>query len=67
MSGEAAGTPRRRLLQGMRPPSSWDAWIGGIADVPGPLLTEVPPKLGSKRLADLLDQVKVAWRLWAST
>jgi hypothetical protein len=51
----------------MRPPSSWDAWIGGIADVPGPLLTEVPPKLGSKRLADLLDQVKVAWRLWAST
>ena len=41
----------------------WDAWMGGIADVLGPLLTEVPPKLGSKRPADLLDQVKVAWRL----
>ena len=41
----------------------WDAWMGGIADVLGPLLTAVPPKLGSKRPADLLDQVKVAWRL----
>src|SRR5262245_17052259 len=34
----------------------WDAWLGGIADVLGPLLTQVPPKLGSKRPADLLDQ-----------
>jgi hypothetical protein len=41
--------------------------MGGIADVLGPLLTEVPPKLGSKRPADLLDQVKVAWRCAAST
>ena len=41
----------------------WDAWMGGIADVLGPLLTAVPPKLGSKRPSDLLDQVKVAWRL----
>ena len=41
----------------------WDAWMDGIAAVLGPLLTQVPPKLGSKRPADLLDQLKVAWRL----
>jgi phytoene dehydrogenase-like protein len=41
----------------------WDAWMDGIAAVLGPLLTEVPPKLGSKRPSDLVDQLKVAWRL----
>jgi phytoene dehydrogenase-like protein len=41
----------------------WDAWMDGIAAVLGPLLTQVPPKLGSKRPSDLLDQLKVAWRL----
>ena len=29
----------------------------------GPLLTAVPPKLGSKRPRDLLDQARLAWRL----
>jgi phytoene dehydrogenase-like protein len=41
----------------------WDALMDGIAAVLGPLLTQVPPKLGSKRPSDLLDQLKVAWRL----
>jgi phytoene dehydrogenase-like protein len=41
----------------------WDAWLAGIADVLGPLLTSVPPKLGSKRPGDLMDQLKLAWRL----
>jgi phytoene dehydrogenase-like protein len=41
----------------------WDAWLAGIADVLGPLLTSVPPKLGSKRPRDLMDQLKLAWRL----
>ena len=41
----------------------WDAWMDGIAAVLGPLLTQVPPKLGSKRPSDLVDQLKVAWRL----
>jgi phytoene dehydrogenase-like protein len=41
----------------------WDAWMEGIAAVLGPLLTAVPPKLGSKRPADLRDQLRLAWRL----
>jgi phytoene dehydrogenase-like protein len=41
----------------------WDAWLGRLADVLGPLLTSVPPKLGSKRPRDLLEQLKLAWRL----
>src|SRR5439155_6355760 len=34
----------------------WDAWLGGLADVLGPLLMEVPPKVGSTRWSDVLDQ-----------
>ena len=41
----------------------WDAWMDGIAAVLGPLLTTVPPKLGSKRPADLRQQLRLAWRL----
>jgi phytoene dehydrogenase-like protein len=41
----------------------WDAWMEGLAAVLGPLLTTVPPKLGSKRPGDLVDQLRVAWRL----
>src|SRR4030088_1792983 len=41
----------------------WDAWMEGIARVLGPLLTQVPPRLGSKRPADLLDQLRTVWRL----
>ncbi|HEV2360432.1 MAG TPA: NAD(P)/FAD-dependent oxidoreductase [Acidimicrobiales bacterium] len=40
----------------------WDAWLTGLADVLGPLLTTVPPKLGSRRPADLLDTLRLAWR-----
>ncbi len=40
----------------------WDAWMGGLADVLGPLLLTVPPKLGSKRPADLVDTLRLAWR-----
>ena len=38
-------------------------WIGGIAEVMGPLLTQVPPNVGSKRPSDLLDLAKLAWPL----
>src|SRR5438046_1772894 len=31
----------------------WDAWLSGLADVLGPLLLTVPPKLGSRRPRDL--------------
>ena len=41
----------------------WDAWLGGLAQVLGPLLSVVPPKVGSKRLGDLLDQLGFAWKL----
>jgi phytoene dehydrogenase-like protein len=41
----------------------WEAWLRGVGDVMGPLLTRIPPKLGSLAPADLLDQARVAWRL----
>src|SRR6266700_1994754 len=40
----------------------WDAWLGGLAEVLGPLLMTVPPKIGSKRPSDLLDALRLAWR-----
>jgi phytoene dehydrogenase-like protein len=40
----------------------WDAWIGGLADVLGPLLMSIPPTVGSKRPGDLAEQLRLAWR-----
>jgi len=40
----------------------WEAWIGGLADVLGPLLMTTPPRLGSHRVGDLYEQLKTAWR-----
>jgi phytoene dehydrogenase-like protein len=40
----------------------WDAWLAGVADVMGPLLLQVPPPLGSLKIKDLLDQLRVAWK-----
>lgn len=39
----------------------WNAWLAGLADVLGPLLTQVPPTLGSRRPRDLLDLARLAW------
>jgi phytoene dehydrogenase-like protein len=41
----------------------WDAWLGQLAAVLGPLLTTVPPAIGSKAPSDLLDLASIAWRL----
>jgi phytoene dehydrogenase-like protein len=41
----------------------WDDWLHGLADVLGPLLTAVPPKLGSTSPKDLLAQAQLAWQL----
>jgi phytoene dehydrogenase-like protein len=41
---------------------AWDAWMGGLADVLGPLLLTVPPKIGSRRPRDLYDTLRLAWR-----
>jgi phytoene dehydrogenase-like protein len=40
----------------------WDAWLSGVADVMGPLLLHVPPKVGSMRASDLIDQLRVVWK-----
>jgi phytoene dehydrogenase-like protein len=41
---------------------AWDRWLGRLAAVLGPLLTQVPPRLGSKRPGDLLAALRLAWR-----
>ena len=41
----------------------WDAWLGRLAGVLGPLLETIPPRLGSLRPRDLLDQAQLAWSL----
>jgi phytoene dehydrogenase-like protein len=40
----------------------WDAWIGGLAAVLGPLLMSTPPRIGARSPRDLLEQVRLAWR-----
>ncbi len=41
----------------------WDAWLGRVAAVLGPLLTSVPPHVGSMRPGDLVEQMVLAWKL----
>jgi phytoene dehydrogenase-like protein len=43
--------------------ADYHAWLGGVADVLAPLLLRAPPRLGSRRPKDLLDQVRLAWAL----
>ncbi|MBO0784768.1 MAG: NAD(P)/FAD-dependent oxidoreductase [Actinobacteria bacterium] len=40
----------------------WDAWLQGLADVLGPLLLTVPPRLGSRHPRDLAETLRLAWR-----
>ncbi len=40
----------------------WNAWLGGLADVLGPLLLTVPPRLGSRAPRDLAATLRLAWR-----
>lgn len=41
----------------------WDAWLGRLGAAVGPLLGNVPPRLGSHRPRDLWAQMRLAWRL----
>ncbi|HEY7399289.1 MAG TPA: NAD(P)/FAD-dependent oxidoreductase [Actinomycetota bacterium] len=41
---------------------AWEAWVGGLADVLGPLMMSTPPRIGSRRPRDLLEQLRLAWR-----
>ena len=40
---------------------TWDAWLSGVAEVMGPLLLHVPPKVGSMSPSDLIEQLRVVW------
>jgi phytoene dehydrogenase-like protein len=40
----------------------WDAWLVGLADVLGPLLMLSPPKVGSRKVSDLIEQLRLVWR-----
>ena len=40
----------------------WEEWLQNVADVLGPLLLQVPPKVGSLSPMDLLETAKVAWK-----
>jgi phytoene dehydrogenase-like protein len=41
----------------------WEAWLHGVTDLIGPLLLQVPPRLGSLALGDLVQQGRTAWRM----
>ncbi len=41
----------------------YEVWLGRIADILGPLLLTVPPKVGSRSAGDLMDLGRLAWRL----
>jgi phytoene dehydrogenase-like protein len=39
----------------------FNAWLRGVGDVLAPLLLRTPPKVGSRRPGDLIDQLRLAW------
>lgn len=39
----------------------WNAWLAGLAEVMGPLLTRVPPTIGSHDPAELADLARLVW------
>ncbi|HEU4355864.1 MAG TPA: NAD(P)/FAD-dependent oxidoreductase [Actinomycetota bacterium] len=41
----------------------WEEWLKGVADVLGPVLLRVPPKVGSMALGDVLSTVETAWKM----
>jgi phytoene dehydrogenase-like protein len=41
----------------------FEAWIGRIANIMGPLLMKTPPKVGSKKAGDLKDVAQLGWQL----
>ncbi len=41
----------------------WRNWIGQAGAVIGPLLLQIPPRVGSRNFGDLLRQAQLAWKL----
>src|SRR5262249_32676140 len=42
---------------------AWDAWLHSLADVLGPLLSTVPPRIGGHSPRDVRDQARLLWQL----
>jgi phytoene dehydrogenase-like protein len=40
----------------------WHAWIGGLAGILVPLLMTTPPRVGSRRPRDIVEQMRLAWK-----
>jgi phytoene dehydrogenase-like protein len=40
----------------------WDAWMEGLAAVMGPMLTQVPPRIGSRRPSDVRELLRMVWK-----
>jgi phytoene dehydrogenase-like protein len=43
--------------------AGWRRWLGELAKIMEPLLLTTPPRLGSHRPGDLVEQLKLAWRM----
>jgi phytoene dehydrogenase-like protein len=43
--------------------AGWRRWLGELAEIMEPLLLTTPPRLGSHRPEDLVEQLKLAWRM----
>jgi len=43
--------------------AGWRRWLGELAAIMEPLLLTTPPRLGSRQPGDLLEQLKLAWRM----
>jgi phytoene dehydrogenase-like protein len=41
----------------------WEEWIHVAGGILGPLLTQVPPRVGSASFGDLLEQAQLAWKM----
>ena len=41
----------------------YDTWLANLADILGPLLLKVPPRVGSKKPGDLMDLGRLVWSL----
>lgn len=41
----------------------WEAWLAGLGKMLGPLLTEIPPRVGSRRPSDLAKQALLLGKL----
>ena len=43
--------------------AGWRRWLGELAEIMEPLLLTTPPRIGSRQPGDLVEQLKLAWRM----